>query len=144
MSRKRGAEGGLPDKKKLSYKARPLKDYKLMNGEDKKKRRDFKKSKVFIILVIILIIILATTVVAILTEFGIIENPLENSFSKPELFMARDLCSLIAGQLIHTINDEDSCRMVCNTECGVMEKKFHSLEFAKRDGDCNECKCYCK
>ena len=107
-----------------------------------------KKSKVskrFIsILIILLSAILVIIIPLLLIQIGLIKNPLNYLPSSPELFTIEDKCSLIVGQLIHNIGDEDSCQQICKSNCEVREMQFYSSEFEKKEEDCNKCNCYCE
>ena len=135
--------GKTKKKVKKGSGGKPLKDYKLeKNGKTRK--NSLFRSRNFRIVLIILAILLAGIIFALLVESGYIENPLRSSFSSPELFVIEDSCSLIVGQLIHTIENSDTCEMRCKTECSVREMSFHDSEFVEKENDCNECNCYCK
>jgi len=138
----------MPEKnqngKRLSSRKKYLKDYRLENNLSKGlKKRSFKSIN-FGIIIIFLIIALLAIILILLVEFKIIDNPLDNPLSQPQLFDIEDRCSLIVGQLMHTIEGSDSCEIRCGTECEVREMNFYDSEFTKHENDCNSCECYCK
>ena len=111
--------------------------------KDKKKKNN-KKSKKIIIGAIILILLLSVIILILLIQFKIIKYDFKSFALKPELFKIEDKCSVIVGQLIHTVNNEGTCMMKCKTECEVRDMKFFNLEFIEIENDCNKCSCYCK
>lgn len=118
---------------------------KLPAYKKSKKNSSVKINKKYMaILIITLSFILVAILIAISLELNIIKNPIKGFQIAPELFIIKDKCSLIVGQIIHTINDESICKMKCNAECEVREMQFRSSEFTKKEGDCHECRCYCK
>ncbi|MFH1290670.1 MAG: hypothetical protein ABIH92_04650 [Nanoarchaeota archaeon] len=121
----------MPRKKKRAEKAR--------KAEKKKKRR----SKVFPVVIVILLVALVVLVPVLLVQGGYVDNPFEDFNAEPQLFLIKDECSVIVGNLIHTMNDEDDCSLKCKNECGVREMEFYESHFIQREGDCHMCECYC-
>ena len=131
-------------KGKTHSKVKKPNNYKSKNNQKVKTKKYFsKKSKLGFILVI-LAVILAIIMMLLLIEFRMIKNPIKNPLAQPQLFVIDDKCSLIVGQLMHTINDGDGCEMRCKTDCDVRKMDFYNSEFIKNEKDCNNCECYCK
>ena len=108
-----------------------------------RKRFSFRNKWLFISAIIVLIIALIVIVSIILVQFEVIKNPL-NFRLAPQEFILKDECSVIAGQLIHTIKNAGTCEMKCKINCDSLEMEFYNYEFTKNPGNCHECKCYCK
>jgi|WetSurMetagenome_2_1015567.scaffolds.fasta_scaffold437832_2 hypothetical protein len=107
------------------------------------KKKFFTKRVVYIAL-ILFILILACLVLALLFEESIISNPFATFTAKTQIFSVEDRCSLIAGQLIHTLSNEEDCKVRCRTTCELRNTQFQNSEFLQKEKDCNICKCYCK
>ena len=56
----------------------------------------------------------------------------------------RDKCGLIAGKVMHTISNEDICRVKCRARCESENEVFYKSEFEKSTNGCHICHCYCK
>jgi hypothetical protein len=106
-------------------------------------KKIFSRKLVYVIL-IIFVLILGGLVLGLLFEFNIIGNPLSAMTAKTQVFFVEDRCSLIVGQLIHTLNDESECKVRCRTTCELRGVQFYDFEFVQKTEDCNTCKCYCK
>jgi len=109
----------------------------------KKPHKKFNKNLIigFVIILISALLVLSLT---LLVQTGIIENPLKNLNLKEQLFMVKDGCSMIVGNLMHTINNDDDCKRQCKSDCQVREMNFQRFVFTKVPNNCNECSCYCK
>ncbi len=114
----------------------------------KSKKRSQKKIKKRTIKAIIAILVLILMVISLslLIEFRVIKNPLKEIKLRAESknFEIKDNCAVIVGRLIHSINDENTCELMCKTTCSTLEMKFQSSEFMKKEEDCNKCSCNCK
>lgn len=111
----------------------------------KQKHKSSSLSKNFKTITISLSILLAILIVVTLISAGIIENPL-SLFEKKEIieeFSIDDTCSLISGQLIHPIKNEDVCRQRCVIECEVRNSEYKNHTFIASENNCNLCNCNC-
>jgi len=106
--------------------------------------RHLKRKKKFKTTLIILVIALAVIIVALLNQLGIIESQFKNPLAEPQEYFIEDRCSLIVGQLIHTIGDSDTCELRCKTECEVRKQTYHDSKFTEIEEDCNSCNCFCR
>jgi hypothetical protein len=107
------------------------------------KKRFFTKKVVYAIL-IIFVLILGGLVLALLFEYSLIKNPFAKLTAEVQVFSVEDRCSLIAGQLIHTLSNEDECKVRCKSTCESWNTQFQNSEFLQKEKDCNICNCYCK
>ena len=129
-----------PEKKSNSAKIQSKsKDKSIIN-----KFKRYKKRKITLISIFLLVFLLVIMLLLFLFQLEIIKNPYAKFGAKPILFKIRDECSLIVGQLIHTYNDEGSCKNRCNAECEVRNFNFYNVEFIEKEKDCHECNCYCR
>ncbi len=92
----------------------------------------------------VLLILLAAVLFSLLVDYGFVKNPLNLGAREVQTFAIVDECSLIVGQLVHTVGDEDVCEMRCKTECGVKMGEFIESDFEEIENDCNKCSCFCK
>lgn len=104
----------------------------------KKRRRFLRKNNLILILAICLVVI----GIFLLIENEFIENPFTSR--EPVTIEARDFCSLIAGNVLHTINNGDECRLQCLAQCETRDMSLGDSEFNKIENDCNTCSCYCE
>jgi len=95
-------------------------------------------------LILVSSIILAITLIFLFSESGFIQNPFEELMRPVQTYSLEDKCSLIAGQIIHSIENEDACRINCMAECEFRDLNFHKSEFFLGERECNSCFCYCK
>ena len=125
--------------------AKQLSNYELPKDFSAKpmKRRKLNRKNTKLALILLIIALLALVFI-LLVQFGFVNNPFEKLNREPELFRVEDSCSLIVGQLIHTINNADECEVRCKANCELRESDFHNSEFSQREKDCNLCNCYCK
>ena len=72
-------------------------------------------------------------------------------FSKPQekrpvdkSFQIADECGLIMGNLLHTIKNEDACKIKCRAQCMTIELEYGSSFFNESLKSCNTCECNCK
>lgn len=105
----------------------------------KNKKRFLKNKHILLILAIFLLIVFLT----ILFENGLIKNPLDKLVKKTQEINAKDLCSIIAGNIIHTVSDEGECKLQCRAECETRNLEFQKSNFQLIENDCNICTCYC-
>ncbi|MEM4330601.1 MAG: hypothetical protein QW273_01170 [Candidatus Pacearchaeota archaeon] len=98
-----------------------------------------KKSnlRLFYLALFILIILL----IFLLSIKFISKYKTDNKISEVEAF---DECIVVLGNLIHEIEDEDSCKLACQTECSFLNKKYFEHEFFSYKDKCNKCLCRCK
>ena len=106
-------------------------------AKKKRVRRRRSKGVVFglFVAVIVLILILISLVIS---AFGFCEE------NKPEMFIVKDECGLILGNLVHQIRDEGECRIKCVNECDVRDMDFVRINFELKNSDCNSCECWCE
>lgn len=78
------------------------------------------------------------------SSLGFINNPFSGISAKSEKFTLNDECSIIVGQLIHTVQDEGACQNKCYSQCQSIDADFVRIEFTERPNNCNLCDCYCK
>jgi len=130
------------NKKRTKKSVKPEKEKKEQSRSNKHKLT--KKS--LLVIIALLFISLAVLALFLLSEFGVIQNFsfLKDFSLEPQLFTLKDECSLIVGQLIHTIKDPESCELKCKNNCNIREMKFHDSEFTERQSDCHKCECYCR
>lgn len=107
-----------------------------------RKRKENKKRKFKWILFSIFILVLLL-VILILFQFNFFKI-----FDSKEITFSRivDLCgpNPLGGGLLHSIKDEDFCKISCNNECTLKKMDFSSFEFELKNDSCNLCICYCK
>ena len=106
----------------------------------KVKKRFFKSRQ----LIILLSVLLAIIFLVILFNQGFIGNPLENFGKGITKVVAPDECTIIAGNLLHTIEDEGDCNLKCVAECEIRTLELEDSEFMARPNNCNICTCSCK
>jgi ethanolamine utilization protein EutA (predicted chaperonin) len=103
-----------------------------------KKRKKEKKNKNVVIALFVMVGILALILIGlIMYSFGVFES------NSPELFVIKDECGNVLGNLIHQIRDEGECRIKCVNECDVRGMDFFDFGFALKIDDCNSCECWC-
>jgi hypothetical protein len=114
---------------------------------NKKEKINFKKKPkkrliklVLIILTIILILVLLMTLVI---QYNFINN-FKNLQPKEKIFLIKDECSLILGQIIHQIRDKDECRIRCINECRLENLNIKKSDFVLGNNSCHACNCFCK
>lgn len=123
-------------KKKISRKKKVSKDLEKVDFLSR-----FLHSWLFVFVLIILIALLGVTLFVILVEEKVIFLPefKESIYS----FNAEDKCGLIAGQLIHSIDDIDQCENSCRATCEVRGLDFYNSTFIRQDQQCHICSCEC-
>jgi len=117
---------------------------KIVESSKKTKASKIPRKKKILLTIELLLIFLAVLVLFLLFQFGFIKNPIKKINLEPEFFDIKDNCAMIVGQLIHTIDNEVTCELVCKTNCETREMKFYSSEFTEKENDCNGCACFCK
>ncbi len=118
------------------------KEEKIEAKPEVKKR--FISKKIVIITISVLLIALAFILIYLGFEYGVLTNPLELINKKTKFYSVKDECSLILGNLIHSIKDEGICQAKCKTYCETRELNYQNSEFILKENDCNLCNCYCK
>lgn len=127
----------------MPKKKREKTEEKSLEASSGTRKKSWKSSLVVTIL-IVLLVVLVILVPVLLYQLGMISNPFKNLHLESKEFVVRDDCSMIVGNLIHSIQDQDVCGQKCRTDCGVRNLFYQDSKFTERPGDCNECKCYCK
>lgn len=122
---------------------------KTLMPKKKKLKKEVKKinkpsKKIIQISIIILALVLLLLSLFLLVETGIIKNPLDRLNSKNKVYNLQDECSLIVGQLIHSIEDENDCQLKCRTNCNVRGETYLYEEFIKSENNCHTCTCSCR
>jgi len=105
-----------------------------------KKSQKVKKSiKIISVIAFILVILL----IVLLIRYY---NPtlLNKITKKPRLFIIKDECSMILGNIIHKIKNEDECKIFCRNDCELRKIDFYNSELIKSNNSCHTCNCYCK
>jgi hypothetical protein len=98
-------------------------------------------SKYFFFVTLILLILLIVLVFVEFVSFSFVGK----IFSKPHLIEIQDECSLIMGNLVHQIRDENDCSLRCHNECYLDESNYIESIFFQEEGNaCHSCDCYCK
>lgn len=111
---------------------------------EKKSGRRKRRSWIFGSFLILLLVALVVLVPILLYQLGLVNNVFANLHIEKQEFLIEDDCSVIAGNIMHTIEDEGDCKHRCKNNCGVRELFFYDSEFIEKVGDCHECKCYCR
>lgn len=105
---------------------------------NKEKKNLAQRKKVVRVLLTIAILLAITLLILFLIEKRIIKEPTEE-----KLIQLQDECSLVLGNLMHSINSEGECRLRCINTCGISNLEFEKSEFTPNENDCNACNCYC-
>lgn len=96
------------------------------------------------IIIIILFAVLFALMISLLVQTKIIENPFNKLSKTVEKRELRDICSIIGGKLIHSIEKESTCENICIAECDSIKGELDKFEFFQGENTCNKCSCYCK
>jgi hypothetical protein len=72
-------------------------------------------------------------------EKGVFEKPRET-----QKFTLLDECSLVLGNLLHSINEQGECRLRCKNNCEIRNLNFENSEFREEENNCHTCDCYCR
>lgn len=106
------------------------------------------KRKVSLITWVIIILILAflLTLILGLIEMEIISNPFikNNNLKAEKSFIIPDICSIIAGKIIHSVDREEDCQTKCVAACEVSKLRYDNIIFERKNNSCNDCNCNCK
>ena len=103
--------------------------------------RKFSKKIVYFSIVLLVVLFLFVSIL-FLNEYGLNISNLLGSKNTVQLSL-EDRCAHIAGQLIHTIGDADSCSLSCKSECYTINSKNSRSEFKPGNQSCNLCQCFC-
>ena len=114
---------------------------KKVKKEDSKKK--FLSKKIVLISIIILVVLTLFILTYLGFEYGFLSNPFDDFNKKSKLYSVKDECSLILGNLIHSIKDEGICEAKCKIYCQTRELDYKNSEFIAKESDCNICNCYC-
>jgi len=120
------------------------KKQKTSSKKVKNKKKHVLHKKTMLVIILFLALFLTILSLILLVQFNFIKNPLEKISLKERIFEIKDECSLIVGQLIHTIKDESTCEIKCKTNCDAFDMNFQNSEFTEKNEDCHTCKCTCK
>ncbi|MFH0978197.1 MAG: hypothetical protein V1837_02735 [Candidatus Woesearchaeota archaeon] len=58
-------------------------------------------------------------------------------------YVIKDECGPIQGNIFHSVQDEDSCRIRCRGNCQALEMEYVQDRFIDHGIRCNECNCTC-
>jgi hypothetical protein len=109
------------------------------------KQNPFRLKKIYLIILLLLLLTLFTIILLwLLIEINAIKNPFTEINYTPRLYVIKDDCTLIQGQLIHSIKDESICELRCKSDCTLRSMSFVKSEFNQKTDDCSTCNCYCK
>lgn len=97
-------------------------------------------SKIFLLGMIMLAILIFILLIIEYVNFGFVSE----IFSQEYKVEVKDECSIIMGNLLHTIRDSTDCNLQCNNRCNIDGNKFVDSEFTLLNNSCNSCNCYCK
>lgn len=103
------------------------------------KKRGLRIRFIFYLLLLVLLILIAY----LLFDLGVFSNLINSGKKAPAEFGIPDGCSIIAGKLIHTINNDGNCRIMCRAECEVRKMDFSNSSFSERTNGCSICDCSC-
>jgi hypothetical protein len=113
-----------------------------MKKKTKPGRKSDRKKRLRIanILTIIFFILLLLLAYLVLKMLGV------SVFTQKEIVKVQmdAECSMILGNLIQSVDGEDSCRIKCRADCEIRQMAFYRSEFLKKENDCNLCDCYCR
>ena len=106
-------------------------------SKKRSKKKIFHYSRYIIAIVIILVII----VIALI----LIEGDIASDFKTPKVkeIQLTDKCTLVLGNLIHQIKNEEDCILQCKRECTAQDMNYQNVAFEFRESDCHNCKCFC-
>jgi len=99
-----------------------------------------KKTQYILYFGLFLLLILSVIVAAEVFDISKIKSP----FRESTFISIEDECSLIMGNLVHQIKDDDSCAIRCYNECNLIDSKVKDYEFIMSQSECSTCNCYCK
>jgi predicted lipoprotein with Yx(FWY)xxD motif len=108
----------------------------------KKSKRNRKK--IYLAAIIALVVSLAVVFFVMAVDNSIVENPISQLSKEAVEFSVQDVCSVFAGQILHTIKDDGTCSSACRAECDARSMSYISSEFSEIEGDCNICRCRCR
>ena len=109
----------------------------------KKIKKNFLTKRLLNVIIIMLAVLFLFMMFFLSIELNLINNPFSNILQEPQKFEIPDQCSIIAGQVIHTIENEDSCRIICRAQCETRNLEFYDSEFHESLEECHLCDCYC-
>ncbi|MEK6946653.1 MAG: hypothetical protein AABX32_03515 [Nanoarchaeota archaeon] len=84
---------------------------------------------------LVLIVVLAAVLLLLFTIDGYTKNNIS--------FKIEDKCGKFINLLSHTVEDENACKVRCNSQCQSLNYKFRRTDFTKNESNCNSCICYC-
>lgn len=102
------------------------------------------KKKNLISVIILLSLLILGLILVLLVRLDLIKNPFYIINRSSQEFVIKDECTLVVGQLIHTIEQEETCELRCKSNCDIRELEYVSHTFTSIDRDCNSCNCVCK
>ncbi|MDA3836627.1 MAG: hypothetical protein PF542_03315 [Nanoarchaeota archaeon] len=111
---------------------------KKVQRKNKSKHIFYSKYLLWAAVVFALILIILTFVEFVSFDF------ISKSFEKPHSVDVRDECSLIMGNLVHQIRDDNDCSLRCKNTCGMEDTEYVNSSFIAAEADCHTCNCYCK
>lgn len=55
-----------------------------------------------------------------------------------------DKCGRFVNLFSHTIADEGTCELRCESQCDSMQMSYKKSRFSSSDSGCNKCECLCR
>ena len=65
-------------------------------------------------------------------------------FSKEKKIVINDRCGPLLKEIVHSIKDEDACKIKCVGQCTSIDMEFKRIVFKDNRPYCNDCECYCE
>jgi hypothetical protein len=102
-------------------------------------KKGVKRNKLSGGILIIGIILLLILLILILYSVGFFDKP-----KTEQLFLVRDECSLVMGNVIHNLRNDGDCHIRCRNECTIRDMDFVRASFTEKNNSCHACDCYCR
>src|SRR3989338_1359390 len=96
-----------------------------------------KKKKLIGKILIVILILFIILIILLLIQYKKLD--LSILTRKPQLFIIKDECSLILGNIIHKIKNGDECKIFCRNECILRKIEFYNSEFIESNNSCHTC-----
>jgi len=55
-----------------------------------------------------------------------------------------DKCGRFVNLFSHTIANEETCKLRCESQCDSMQMSYKKVRFSSSSSGCNKCECLCK
>ncbi|MBM3200111.1 hypothetical protein FJZ53_04170 [Candidatus Woesearchaeota archaeon] len=102
-------------------------------------------SKAYMVIGILIGAILAFILIAYFVDDTVLKNLSPSkmlNFEKKKIIIP-DECGNIIGNVLHSVTDEDQCKMKCLNQCSTIGMERDKVVFSKGINTCNSCECYC-